>query len=201
MRWRPGVVLFGIGAILAGGLFLGAYSAASAPVPDGFPPPTAQHVIELKQYPAYRAATIAISGDLDSAPAQAFSPLYEHISSNQISMTAPVETRYPTTTLDADFSEGKAVVSFLYQSLDVVPESVTPNIQIEDMPPTLVVSLVMRGSYRYEMYTESLQKLQDWLLAHPDYRVAGTPRRLFYDGPFVPTPFKRSEVQIPVQPQ
>lgn len=65
----------------------------SCPLPQGFPPPTPESKIEIKHYPAYRCATVRYSRELSMAANSAFNPLYSHISSNNISMTAPVETR------------------------------------------------------------------------------------------------------------
>ncbi|MBD2112089.1 MULTISPECIES: heme-binding protein [Cyanophyceae] len=190
-----GVVVIGVGALL-----FWAYSAASAPLPVGFPPPTADGEIEIKQYPDYRAATVQVTGNLANAPSQGFSPLFRHISSNDIAMTAPVETRYPTATLDAStVVEGDASVSFLYRSLDIVPQEIAQNVQVEDIPPMTVVSVGVRGGYGYEVYTSGLQQLKTWLAAHPEYAVAGPPRRFFYDGPYVPDALKRSDIQIPVR--
>lgn len=192
--------MLGVGAILAGALLLGAYKAASAPLPDGFPEATADGVIEVKQYPAYRAATVQVSGRLASAPSQGFSPLFEHISRNDISMTAPVETRYPDATLQADAAtEGQAAVSFLYRSLDIVPQEIAQNVQVEDIPSMTVVSLGRRGGYSYENYTEGIAQLQAWLAQHPEYEVVGLPRRFFYDGPYIPNFLKRNDIQIPIQ--
>lgn len=201
MKLSQSLVIIGVVAIAAtGALLFGAYSAASAPLPGGFPPPSPEGEIEIKQYPEYRAATVQTPGNLASAPSRGFSPLFRHISSNDISMTAPVETRYPATTLESSTaSEGDATVSFLYRSLDIVPQEVTQDIQVEDIPPMTVVSIGIRGRYDLETYQASIQQLQAWLAAHPDYTVVGPPRRFFYDGPFLPDALKRSDVQIPVR--
>ena len=200
MKLNKGLVLLGVGAILAGALLLGAYNAASAPLPEGFPEPTPDGEIQVKQYPVYRAATVQVTGGLADAPSQGFSPLFDHISSNDISMTAPVETRYPNATLQANAStEGQAAVSFLYRSLDIVPQAVAQDVQVEDIPPMMVVSLGMRGGYSYDNYTAGIARLQAWLAEHPEYVVAGPPRRFFYDGPFVPDFLKRNDIQIPVE--
>ncbi len=201
MKLSQSLVIIGIVAIAAtGAILLGAYSAASAPLPEGFPPPSPEGEIEIKHYPEYRAATVQTLGDLDSAPSRGFSPLFRHISRNDISMTAPVETRYPVATLESStVSEGDATVSFLYRSLDIVPQEVTQDIQVEDIPPMTVVSIGTRGRYDLETYQASIQQLQAWLAAHPDYTVVGPPRRFFYDGPFLPDTLKRSDVQIPVR--
>lgn len=192
----------GILAIAAIALFT--VSAAAAPLPEGFPPPTLEGKIEIKQYPAYRCATVSYSGELSMAANSAFNPLYRHISSNDISMTAPVETRYPVSTMEAgemgaSDERGEAQVSFLYRSTDIYPEQIAQNIQIEDISPMTVVSLGLKGSYDYKIYQQSIERLQDWLAQHPEYTVVGSPRRFFYDAPYIPEPLKRSEIQVPIQ--
>ena len=189
-----------LGVVLVGALLFGAYSAASAPLPEGFPAPTADGKIDIKQYPAYRSATVQVKGDLESASSRGFSPLFRHISGNDISMTAPVEAQYPAATLQASAApQGDTAVSFLYRSLDIVPKEVEQEIQVEDTPPMTVVSFGVRGGYDYDIYTNGIEQLQSWLAAHPEYSVAGPPRRFFYDGPFIPDALKRSDIQIPVQ--
>lgn len=198
MKLSRDLLILGVVAIGVGGLFW-AYKASSAPLPEGFPPPTADGEIEIKQYPEYRAATVQVSGNLANASSQGFSPLFRHISNNDISMTAPVETRYPTTTLQQDSStEGNAAVSFLYRSLEIVPQEVAQNVEVEDIPAMTVVSIGVRGGYSYGIYTGAIQQLQTWLAEHPEYEVTGSPRRFFYDGPFIPNPLKRSDIQIPI---
>ncbi len=199
MKLNQGLLIVGVFVGL-GALLVWGYRASSAPLPEGFPPPTAKGNIEVKQYPAYRAATVQVRGDLEKAASRGFSPLFRHISDNNISMTAPVETRYPVATLRSGvISQGDAAVSFLYRSVDVVPKEVAQNVQVEDMSPMEVVSVGVRGGYGYGVYTKGVQQLQDWLAEHPEYGVAGPPRRFFYDGPFMPNGLKRSDIQIPVQ--
>jgi DNA gyrase inhibitor GyrI len=155
----------------------------------------------LKQYPAYRAATYRYRGELSQAANRAFSPLYQHISTNNISMTAPVETRYPRNTWEGENNlpaAGEAKVSFLYRSTDIYPKEITPDIEVEDIPPMMVVSLGLQGGYTYQNYQVNLARLKDWLVQHPQYTMSGSPRRFFYDSPFVPDTLKRSEIQIPV---
>lgn len=200
MKLSQGLLILGIIAIGAGALAFWAYSAASAPLPNGFPPPTADGDIEIKPYPEYRAATVRVAGDLANASSRGFSPLFRHISSNDISMTAPVETRYPTATLGAGATaEGEATVSFLYRSLDIVPDAIAQDVQVEDIPPMTVVSTGIRGGYGYDIYTRGIARLQAWLTQHPEYAITGPPRRFFYDGPYVPDALKRSDIQIPVE--
>jgi SOUL heme-binding protein len=180
------------------------YSAASAPLPDGFPQPTAAGQIEIKQYPAYRSGTYTYQGRLSQAANDSFEPLFQHISTNGIGMTAPVEARYPGITIEelpksSSDETGQAEVSFLYRNISVQPKQITKDIQVETHPALTVVSIGISGPYTYSKYYEGLLTLRDWLSKHPSYVIAGLPRRFFYDSPLIPDPFKRSEVQIPIQ--
>lgn len=203
MKFRLFALFLGAAAIatLAFGFI---YRANSAPLPEGFPAPTPHDRIEVKHYPAYRAATVRQSGQLSQATNRAFSPLFEHISDNEISMTSPVEARYPSATLErADtigaVTQGETRVSFLYRTPTTEPREVAANVEVEDLPPVTVVSLGRRGSYDYLSYQQGLQRLQQWLERHPGYEVVGSPRRFFYDGPFIPDSLKRSEIHIPIR--
>ena len=201
MKLRTILLILGLLAIPV--ILIGGYNAVSAPLPEGFPPPTPSGKIEIKHYPAYRAGTITYEGQLAQATNAAFEPLYRHISSNNIAMTAPVEARYPLVTLQ-ESQEGKpnehgqAEVSFLYRSPNIQPQQLDPGIKVEDHAPTTVVSIGIKGPYSYASYQEHLEQLREWLTQHPGYTVIGPPRRFFYDSPFIPDAIKRSEVQIPL---
>jgi len=169
-----------------------------APLPVGFPAPTPHDIIEVKEYPAYRSGTYTYDGDLSDATRCSFNPLFQHISSNNIAMTTPVEARYPRETISQPLQKGRARVSFLYQNINLHPEQIAQDIEVEDHPPMLVVSLGVQGAYGYQSYLGHIAKLQQWLTEHPEYEVAGEPREFLYDSPYTPTPLKRREVQIPI---
>ena len=200
---KPQTILLIVGLLAVPVIGFMAYSAASAPLPDGFPQPTPSGKIEVKQYPAYRSGTYTYKGKLSQAANESFSPLFQHISSNGIGMTAPVEARYPSITLE-EFPNGKpdevgqTEVSFLYRNGSVQPKQIAGGIKVESHPSITVVSIGIRGAYTYAVYQENLKLLRDWLAKHPSYVVSGLPRRFFYDSPFIPDTFKRSEVQVPI---
>ncbi len=202
MKLRTLLLLLGLIAIPV--ILIGVYNAVSAPLPEGFPSPTAAGKIEVKHYPAYRSGTVHYQGQLSQATSAAFEPLYRHISSNDIAMTAPVETRYPPVTLeegsgDKPNEHGEAEVSFLYRSTNIQPQQIAQGIKVENNVPMTVVSLGIQGDYSYASYQQNIDQLRDWLAQHLEYEVAGPPRRFFYDSPFIPDAFKRSEVQIPIR--
>ncbi len=167
------------------------------PLPQNFPEPTSIGEIEIKSYPRYRAVTYIHQGDLTQATRQAFNPLFQHISRNQIAMTTPVEARYYDGIDNSNNSHSE--VSFLYSSPEIVPENVQSDVKITDTEVMTVVSIGIQGGYTWESYQKNLQKLQNWLQQHPEYKAIGSPRRLFYNSPMTPESLKYSEVQIPVE--
>ncbi|MBC8123633.1 MAG: heme-binding protein [Gemmatimonadaceae bacterium] len=167
-------------------------------LPEGFPPPTPPQSIEVKDYPAYRAATVRYEGDLGRATGFTFEPLFRHISTNNIAMTSPVEARYLAETRSED-NFGQAEVSFLYRSVDILPERIASGVEVVDREPMQVVSTGVQGNYSWANYCEHIERLRAWLALHPEYKPVGVPRRFFYDSPFVAEDLKRSEVQIPVE--
>jgi SOUL heme-binding protein len=201
---KPQTLLVIVGLLAIPIIGFAAYSAASAPLPDGFPQPTSAGKIEVKHYPAYRSGTYTYKGQLSQAANKSFEPLFRHISSNGIGMTAPVEARYPSITLEELPNEksvevGQVEVSFLYRNETVQPQKIAEGIRVENHPAITVVSIGVSGPYTYTAYQENLARLRDWLSKNRGYIVAGLPRRFFYDSPFIPDMFKRSEVQIPIQ--
>lgn len=192
-------VLLIFGAIAVPFALYAVNKAMSAPLPVGFPAPTAHNIIEVKQYPAYRSGTYTYEGNLSEATSYAFNPLFRHISSNNISMTSPVEARYPMTTIDQPLQKGKAKVSFLYNNNAINPQQIAQDIQVEDHAPMLVVSLGIQGAYGYDRFQNDVTRLKQWLDEHPEYEIAGEPREFLYDSPYTPSPLKRREVQIPIR--
>lgn len=169
----------------------------TTPLPQGFPEPKSIGEIEIKSYPHYRAITYIHTGDLTQATRQAFNPLFQHISQNKIAMTTPVEARY----FDGvdNNNNSRSEVSFLYSSPEIVPQEIQSNVEVTETEAMTVVSIGIQGAYSWESYQKNLQKLQNWLQQHPEYKVVGSPRRLFYHSPMTPELLKYSEVQIPVE--
>lgn len=65
-----------------------------APVPVGWPEPTAIGKIKVKQYPSCRAAAVTAEGVEGSGQEPMFMTLFRHIKKNKIAMTAPVAMGY-----------------------------------------------------------------------------------------------------------
>ena len=56
-----------------------------------------------------------------------------------------------------------------------------------------------KGELKSNNIRHTVLPLREWLAQHPEYTVVGSPRRFFYDAPYVPEPAKRSEIQIPIR--
>jgi len=76
---------------------------------------------------------------------------------------------------------------------------VRDSLSLIDIALMTVISLGLKGSYDYSTYQKNIERLREWLAQHPEYTVVGSPRRFFYDAPYVPEPAKRSEIQIPIR--
>ncbi|MGK7920495.1 MAG: heme-binding protein [Trichodesmium sp.] len=164
----------------------------SVSLPQGFPQPTEPNLIEVKEYPQYRGVTYKHTGDSRIATRVAFDPLYQHISTNQIAMTTPVEARYV-------IEEEETEVSFLYSTPEIIPQNIDSQVMVRDTAPMTVVSIGVQGAYSWASYEQNLQKLKNWLSQHPEYEVVSSPRRLLYNSPMTPEDLKRSEVQIAIR--
>ena len=117
---------------------LGFKPLEEAPLPQGFPPPTPLGEIQVKHYPAYRAACTSTR----PGESRAFWRLFRHIESNGIAMTAPVEVTYAVTEQD---EPRETEMAFLYRSPEQGKAGVQDMVNVVDMPPVSVVSIGCRG--------------------------------------------------------
>ncbi len=161
-----------------------------ADMPKGFPDYTPVGTIEVKQYPAYRKASASGGGS--------FWTLFQHIKSNDIAMTAPVEMTYSA---ESGERPREQKMAFLYGSTDLGSPGKDGAVEVADVPPMTVVSLGLRGARSESAFADARKKLDDWLAANADrYQPAGPMRVMGYNSPFVPRDRQFWEVQIPIAP-
>ncbi len=161
---------------------------AEAPTPEGFPSFTPVGMIQLKTYPAYR-----------KAEGPGFWPLFRHIQSENLPMTAPVEMARSSPA--AESGQSRAPMAFLYQHTGVGQTGPANGVSVTDAEPTLAVSLGMTGRPTAATLKDARQRLEAWLADHPDYRQASEqPWRFFgYNSPMVPDSDKYWEAQLLVE--
>ncbi|MFM7206441.1 MAG: heme-binding protein [Planctomycetaceae bacterium] len=172
---------------------------SEAKLPAGFPGPGPVGEVIVKTYPAHRLARVRGSGGGNDG---SFMKLFRHIERNEIAMTAPVEMEMAEGEGEGG-AAGTASMAFLYGSAQTGvpgPDPADPNVLVEDVAETTVVSLGVRGSYREDRFVDFADRLRAWLAEHPEWVAAGPPRTLAYNSPFVPGVLKYAEVQIPIAP-
>ena len=161
-----------------------------AEMPSGFPTYTPVGQIEIKEYPAYRKA-------LTRGPAR-FWILFQHIKSNNVAMTAPVEMDYGDP-LAPETNERS--MSFLDERADQGSLGRQGSVEVLDIPAMTVVSIGCRGVRTESAIAEAGEKLMAWLHEkRGEYAVSGSLRVMGYNSPFVPRDKNFFEVQVPVRP-
>lgn len=171
----------------------------ATPLPEGYPRPTPPGAIEVKKYPAVRRATYSGKGKGPNGmknSAIGFWPLFAHIKTRGIAMTAPVEIEYKG--LEAGEEARRWSMSFLYRSQDLGPEGSYGSIAVEDAEPVTVFAVGLAGDATREKVDEALRELEQAIEDSKEWRRDGEPRVLGYNGPDVRQKDRWSEVQIPV---
>lgn len=165
-----------------------------AELPAGFPAPTMVGEIELRSYPRYRMATAPMDGGRTNG---AFWKLFQHITTNDIPMTAPVETTYA---IDGERVRA-TTMAFLYEGPEQGSAGVDGAVEVLDAEPERVVSMGLRGSDRRERVDAAHARLLAWIAARPELEVAGDMRTMGYNSPMVRGSRRTYEVQVPVRVQ
>ncbi len=178
-----------------------------------------QGSFELREYPAYVVAETRVEAGFASAGNIAFQRLFKYISGNnvaqqEIAMTAPVtqsrsESRGEKIAMTTPVIQqtekpggttGGYRVAFIMPATytrDTVPEPLDPTVRIVATPARLMASLRFSGWMSEELHQKKERALRAEL-ATRKLAVSGEPITAQYDAPFVPGPFRRNEVLIPV---
>ncbi len=141
----------------------------------------------LELAPARLLSTVA-DGTYFENSNRLFGRLFECIKSNDIAMTVPVE---------ADLDHAAMRFHVGSESPDVLAD--TSSVQVVEVPARTVAGIGGRGAYSESNLSESLERLTRWLDGQADWRRAGDPYAVFWNGPFTPWFVKRFEVHIPVR--
>ena len=156
-----------------------------AALPEGFPQPGPVGTVVKKRYPAYRAARASQSRENG-----AFWRLFQHIKSNKVEMTAPVEM-----TMDADMRMKD--MAFLYEAPDQGQAGRQGSVDVLDLDSIEVLSIGMRGM-RNESRVQLAKSLVEARMKSMGLRPAGDWRLMGYNSPMVATAKRFWELQIPV---
>ncbi len=159
-------------------------------LPKGFPEPCALGEIQLKHYPSYRLARAPSKKD------NAFFTLFNHIKSNKIEMTAPVEMRYD----EADQKFQQIDMAFLYGAPDWGKlGDAGKGVIVEDIPAKSTVAIGLTGDFDPNASTY-IEVLESWLSQNAsEYERDGKVRVMGYNSPFVWKSQRFFEIEIPVR--
>lgn len=159
-------------------------------LPKGFPEPCALGEIQLKHYPSYRLARAPSKKD------NAFFTLFNHIKSNNIEMTAPVEMRYD----ESDQKYQQIDMAFLYGAPDWGKlGDAGKGVIVEDIPAMSTVAIGLTGDFDPNA-SAYIETLESWLAQNAsDYERDGKVRVLGYNSPFVWKSQRFFEIEIPVR--
>ncbi len=144
--------------------------------------------VEVKLIPATTMLETTGDGSYFKQTNPLFRRLFDYIRQHEVKMTSPVEVEVTPATM-----------RFQVGSTDAgrdLPDA--GQVSVRQAPERLVAAIGMRGGYTSQRYIQALGKLRDWLAENPRYQPVGNPYATYWNSPFMPAPFKHSEVHIPV---
>ena len=151
-------------------------------------PRTDVGTIEIKTIPASRLLASHSESEYFQANNGLFRPLFRYIQANDIAMTTPVE---------AEIEPG---IMYFYVGSDYADLELkeTDEVTIIELPERTVLSLGVRGGYSAKHFKEAQATLLTHLSEQHEWIATGAARAIYWNGPFMPGIFKRSEIHIPV---
>lgn len=166
-----------------------------SPTPEEWPAPTPVGEIAVLDYPTYRLARTPMKSDAQRGQNGAFWKLFNHIQSNSISMTAPVEMSYE----GASGAEEPQWMAFLYGARSIGAPGTAGEVEIVDVPAARVLSIGVRGSMGERSMRAARAQLDAWLAARPEWQLCGPARTMGWNSPMVPDAKRYWEVQLHVR--
>jgi len=152
-------------------------------------PMTAAGFCEIKKLPAASVLQTSSRGEYFQENNGLFMRLFQTINQNKAPMTVPVEAKMMPGTMVFYLDSASAKRKDLQLPAGVIRQT---------LPPRSVASIGIRGGYTKESYESNLAKLRAWLKTQRNWRAAGEPYAVYWNGPFTLAPFKRSEIHLPV---
>ena len=167
--------------------------------------------IELRQYEPTIVAEVTVTGNMRRAGNSGFRLLADYIFGNNqnkqnIEVTAPVKkTESTKIEMTAPVSrvenpDKSWVVTFVMPqewTMETLPEPNNPEVKISERPGELIATIRFSGRGSEVAHKKQQIKLEAWL-DQQGYRSIAAPRFAGYDAPWIPWPFRRNEVMVPV---
>ena len=147
---------------------------------------------EVREFAPCVVADVVVSGDISSAGNQGFRPLFNYISQNQISMTAPV--------LEEELVSKEWRISFVMPDGSDISTLPTPSgspVALRELPAHRAAVLRFSGRTTPKAALERELELQKLLVSH-GLRANGKARIARFDPPWKPPFARHNEVIIPI---
>ncbi len=151
---------------------------------------------EIRDYESCFIAEVSVEGSINSAGSYGFRPLFNYISQNNISMTAPV--------LQVPMKSNLWKVSFVMPSgsdISSLPIAKNSEVVIKQLAQSFYACLKFTGNFSEAKLEKNLKLLKNALIRESITEIGfdNNWRSARFDPPFKPPFLKRNEVQIPVE--
>jgi len=148
---------------------------------------------EIRNFLPCIVADVVTEGDVATAGSQGFRPLFNYISANQISMTAPV--------LEEELDSKQWRVSFVMPSGSRFEDLPNPSglpVKLRELPAHRAAALRFSGRMTPKSASTHEAKLRELLTAR-GFRANGKARIARFDPPWKPPFARHNEVIIPIE--
>jgi effector-binding domain-containing protein len=150
---------------------------------------------EVRDYEPCLIAEVSVDGSMNQAGSYGFRPLFNYISQNNISMTAPV--------IQIPVKNDQWKISFVMPSgsdISSLPISKNSDVEIKQIPQDFYACLKFSGNYTETKLDKNLNLLKSALIRESIKEIGNENnwRSARFDPPFKPSFLKRNEIQIPV---
>ncbi len=148
---------------------------------------------EVREFLPCVVADVIVTGDVSTAGNQGFRPLFNYISSNQISMTAPV--------LEEEIDPEKWRVSFVMPHGSKFEDLPTPQgslVTLRELASHRAAVLRFSGRTTQKAVVEQEAHLLELLRSH-GFIATGKARIARFDPPWKPPFARHNEIIIPIQ--
>lgn len=148
---------------------------------------------EIRDYEPCLIAEVIVDGSMNQAGSYGFRPLFNYISQNSISMTAPV--------IQIPVKKGQWKISFVMphgSDISSLPISKNSEVEIKQIPQGFYACRRFTGNYTEIKLEKNLKLLKDALIKEliTEKGFENNWRSARFDPPFKPSFLKRNEIQI-----
>ena len=148
---------------------------------------------EIHEFLPCIVADVAVTGDISSSANQGFRPLFNYISQNKISMTAPV--------LEEELSADRWRISFVMpegSELSGLPTPMGSPVTLRELPKHRAAVLAFRGRATTKAVLHAEFRLRELMQLH-GLKATGKVRIARFDPPWKPPFTRHNEVILPIE--